>query len=64
MLAAFLGGLLRGLCQPLGRLGGLELEESIREKDALLGKSLERVTVWEERFSQLKRSQGPLLFKK
>ena len=41
-----------------------ELEATIREKDALLAKSLKSVSAWEAKFAQLRSSQEPLLFDK
>lgn len=39
-----------------------EIEATIREKDALLEKSLAMVTVWEAKFAQLRSGQEKLLF--
>ena len=40
-----------------------ELEETLREKNALLQKSLQSVNVWEGKFAALRSAQEPLLFK-
>mmetsp|Transcript_91110 Transcript_91110/g.147212 ORF Transcript_91110/g.147212 Transcript_91110/m.147212 type:complete len:120 (+) Transcript_91110:150-509(+) len=40
----------------------VELQASIQEKEVLLVKSLEMVTLWEAKFAQLRSSQELLLF--
>lgn len=61
-------GILPVLCAPTSHLRFRiaqieELEETLREKNALLQKSLQSVNVWEGKFAALRSAQEPLLFK-